>query len=573
MNPANHDDRILDTSLEEVTGRVEPPDLVEKVRARLDGADTGPAMDSSPVGDVAVRTVTGNGSRGARWSVVGSLAGLAAAAGLLVWVGGGFGDPGGAGAVPRIELEVRVLRGEISWSGDGAVIERTGTHSAAAGQQFQLALFEGMQLQSGTVPTALQLPRFGTLYTESNTILEVETMELTQRRGAIAVGGVTLVVLAGTVTWSAFARTEEAGVGETLRMETADPQPVIMTASRQQALLDENEELRRRLAEAEARASRQRVANEDAAPVMGDVALEDETVLAARFSDDKYGAALAGVDWKVVGTAMKGQVAVSAELAAAILAGEIPLELAGELQQFNGQLVGQLQPLMDGEVPGSGPNGTFTHPLVAANQVDQVLASGDAPLSEEQSSLVAAITDHYLAQDENLRIRAEGHELSLETLLEETAMKDRFYEEVGQVLSPEQHAMLYPDGVGDYNQLNLFGTGIIWAQVAKPALVEGPEDLARRNFSRFSDGLKLNPDQQERLRPLLDTWSRSYPPEYWSETSNALEREGIMKTSRTRMAAERQLALFKSMLNGLGLTAEQREKLLSNNGVLVPMVR
>ena len=61
-------------------------------------------------------------------------------------------------------------------------------------------------------------------------------MELTQRKGAIAVGGVTLVVLAGAVTWNAFARTEEAGVGETLRMDTADPQPVIMTAAQQQAL-------------------------------------------------------------------------------------------------------------------------------------------------------------------------------------------------------------------------------------------------------------------------------------------------------------------------------------------------
>ena len=251
----------------------------------------------------------------------------------------------------------------------------------------------------------------------------------------------------------------------------------------------------------------------------------------------------------------------------------MPLELAGELQQLNGQLLAQLQPLMDGEVPGTGINGTFTHPLVVANQVDQVLAAGDAPLSEDQSERLSAITNHYLAQDENLRVSAEGYELSLETILEETAMKAMFRQEVEQILSTEQHEMLYPEAVQDYNGLDMFGTGLVWAQVAKPMRVDGPQGAATRLLASFASGLQLGDDQQERLRPLLDNWSRSYPAEYWTDKANKLESKGMLKTSRTRMAAERQLALFKAILASGTLTPEQREKFVDNNRVFVPIVR
>ena len=362
--------------------------------------------------------------------------------------------------------------------------------------------------------------------------------------------------------------------GETLRLETADPEPREMTA-REQGLLDENEALKQRLAEAEARASRTRMEAEEAGePIAADLVAVEQTDLEARFVDDKYGAALAGVDWKVVGTAMKGLLPITEKLAEAILAtGEVPLDLAGELQQLNGQLVAQLQPLMEGEVPGFGTGGTFTHPLVVANQVDQVLAAGDAPLSEDQSDRLSAITNHYLAQDENLRVSAEGYELSLETILEETAMKARMRNEIEGILSTEQHEMLYPDAVRDYNGLDLFGTGLVWAQFAKPMRVDGPQGAATRLLGSFTSGLELGTDQVERLRPLLDNWSRSYPGEYWSDKPNALENKGMLKTSRTRIAAERQLALFRAMLANVGLTAEQRRKLTQNNGVIVPVVK
>ena len=144
-------------------------------------------------------------------------------------------------------------------------------------------------------------------------------MDIRQKKGAITIGGVTLVVLAGAVTWNALARTEEADAGEVLRLETVEPRPSGTTA-REQGLLDENEELKRRLAEAEARASRTRMEAEEAdEPAAEDVVVAgEETDFEVRFSDDKYGEALAGVDWKVVGTAMKGQVSESSPLSTAM---------------------------------------------------------------------------------------------------------------------------------------------------------------------------------------------------------------------------------------------------------------
>ena len=394
-------------------------------------------------------------------------------------------------------------------------------------------------------------------------------MGIAQRKPAIIIGTGALAALTGVVVWAVVSG-EKPRAGDSPSLDAPAAQAAGMSA-RERGLADENEALRRKLADAEARAARTSLEVESSAEPVANVAPEKPTEVVARFADNKYGEALSGVDWGVVGSALKGMVPLSEQLTEALLAGETPLEAAGKFQEFNGQLVAQLQPLMDGEVPGTGPNGVFTHPLVVANQVDQVLAAGDVPLSEEQSDRLQAITDHYLAQDENLRISAEGYEFSLQTILEETAMKDHLRWEIEQILSAEQHRMLYPDSVKDYNGLDLFGTGLVWAQVAKPTKVEGPEDLARRNFMRFSEGLKLREDQQERLRPLLDNWARSYPAEYWTSTPNPLEGQGMLKTSRTRIAAERQLELFRAMLATMGLTAEQRDKLTQNNGVLVPL--
>jgi hypothetical protein len=47
----------------------------------------------------------------------------------------------------------------------------------------------------------------------------------------------------------------------------------------------------------------------------------------------------------------------------------------------------------------------------------------------------------------------------------------------------------------------------------------------------------------------------------------------MLKTSRTRIAGERQLDLFNAILANVGLTPEQRQSLLQNNGVMVPLVR
>jgi hypothetical protein len=103
--------------------------------------------------------------------------------------------------------------------------------------------------------------------------------------------------------------------------------------------------------------------------------------------------------------------------------------------------------------------------------------------------------------------------------------------------------------------------------------VDGPEGAATRLLGSFASGLQLGDDQQERLRPLLDSWASSYPAEYWTDKADVFEGRGMVKTSRTRMAAERQLALFKAILASGALTPEQRRKFVNNKGVFVPLVR
>ena len=128
-----------------------------------------------------------------------------------------------------------------------------------------------------------------------------------------------------------------------------------------------------------------------------------------RFDSDEFHAVLAGIDWGVVGKNVKEMVPLMAKIAEAIAKGEQPdLAVAAEVQRLNADLVDAAKTISDGKVPGSGINGSFTHPVIVANQLSAALSAAGFALDGDQTATLDRVMKEFAAKDQNLRLAAEG---------------------------------------------------------------------------------------------------------------------------------------------------------------------
>lgn len=557
-------ERLLDLGLEQLVGGVKPPDLTERIEKELRNPGEASASWRQPR-----QSAEGHTSEDVK-PIQRKLRVLirAVAAGLFLVALAVLSSRHSTPQSGRLELAV--ARGKLTWIGSS---DRA---FAEAGSRLSLTLSPRDRLVSGDLsPTRLELGSFGTLELEINTKLEVEDMTVT-RSGVL--GAITIGVLSGGATWFALdSLAGQASAGETLPMasQNLDYQELYTKAKSEIVELErKNEALASRLEEAEQRNAREKVVEAPAEPDASETPEEaaEPAVLSAVFLDPEFKDALDKIDWKVVGSSMRDMQPLLAKLAEAIEKGDMPLDLLGKSQQINGKLIEQVQAFAKGEVPGTGINGSFTHPLVVANQIHAMLSMAGIPLDEKQIETLAMMAKRYATEDDGRRALAETHEFKLEGLLGETELKDRFYEEAASLLSNEQRALYSPEATRGRSSFDLFSSGLVWAQFARPAPVTGPEELAK-NFSReIAGSLSLRDEDLGSLREVVGRWARSFPPAYWAEKADPLStRFRGMKMSRIRAAAKRQLAMMKELAKKLKLSPQQRKQLLGRMSVIVPL--
>src|SRR5437773_9396627 len=87
---------------------------------------------------------------------------------------------------------------------------------------------------------------------------------------------------------------------------------------------------------------------------------------------------------------------------------DLPGEEIGKLQQHNGPLVAAAVKVMK-ELPGTGANGSFTHPAFMANAIAATLDAAGKPLTPEQATAVEALARQF--SDEDAR-RLQGYDAS-----------------------------------------------------------------------------------------------------------------------------------------------------------------
>ncbi|MHC4821375.1 MAG: hypothetical protein ACYTDX_06615, partial [Planctomycetota bacterium] len=141
------------------------------------------------------------------------------------------------------------------------------------------------------------------------------------------------------------------------------------------------------------------------------------------------------VDWDSVGDSLGKMIPIIEDMAAAGREGrKLDMNEVGKIATLNASLI-KAAVSLDGKIPGSGINGSFTHPAFQANAIASALAAAGLPLDKAQTDQLAALGRKY-TDSEAARNRGYGDETwALTKIIDETREKDRFFAEAFGVLN------------------------------------------------------------------------------------------------------------------------------------------
>lgn len=560
MNDWN--DRLVDAALQELHGS-KPPDLSARVLL---------AMQQGPRGQLP-RVLPPAPRR--PWLLVALLLaaillGVAATSAATAWWP--LRQPGSEDTV-AVGLDVLAGRVDCVESGVARAVVAGGTQGPA------FVARPGNRLLTPR-GSSFRLQSFGLLVTEANTELEVRSMEFTKKGGVVAASSLTLAVAAGVVTWHSLTHTEAVSAGEVLRMQASNQAGSGDSA----ALVAENERLRQQLAAVTkqnedllAAVSRRDAMPAVQTPAPAEAPAPSEPALPAvsaamAFSDPKYADALAKIDWTKIGEVTQEMGPLLTQLAEALAkeGAELPMDVAMKVTQLNSKLLEPVAALLAAGVPGFGPNGSYTHPLVVANSMASALAAAGHALTPAQQQQIEGLVRAFSAEGQS--IADAQHEFPYEQLAAEIEMKDRFFKEVGSLLAPEQHGALYPAGATDYEGTSLFSTGVLTRAYAEPVQAKDATDFARIVGDKIGHELGLDDNAAAQVRAVLAQTASD--PGLWRDPASPIEtsQAHFLRTGRTQTALRAQVAWLRAIQQQVSLTAEQKKK-LGKIRVQVPLPR
>ncbi|MEE8107239.1 MAG: hypothetical protein V3T86_17015 [Planctomycetota bacterium] len=283
---------------------------------------------------------------------------------------------------------------------------------------------------------------------------------------------------------------------------------------------------------------------------------------------------LSVVDWKQMGESFVNLQPILVELSQTLKSGkQLTPELMQRIQKWNTPLVRHALNLQSEGVPGDQVNSAFTHPSVYVNVVYSTLREAKRPLFVEQEETLGELGYRFTAED-GARVAAYSDgTLSLQKLLEESALKDRFFQAIDDLLTPEQQAVLHSPETRGRASFDLFSSGLLWQLSLAPILQDGREDYLEKVFGHESAQLELDEAGVALLRSVLSDWVARLPDEFLAKPKDPLAKMGAMKMDHGLDAARRVLEMRREVLNRLALTDAQRKTLVERVGVWVPFAK
>jgi len=243
----------------------------------------------------------------------------------------------------------------------------------------------------------------------------------------------------------------------------------------------------------------------------------------------------------------------------------------GQIQRYNGPLVTAALQAQQSGVPGTGVNGSFTHVSMLANMLYATLLKAGKPLDEKQEVVLRELADDLIKEDERRLAGYADDVFALRKLIDETALKDRFYAAVDRMVTDDQREILHPATLRGRVSFDLFSSGLIWATVLAPQRFSTSEDLQQRVVSIVMQRAQIAPEQKALVEDLVGTWAAGFPRGYLAEKSDALAAGGRLRVERVRTAAQHELELLRALVQRLPADAPAAARLRQVQVVLVPL--
>ena len=278
------------------------------------------------------------------------------------------------------------------------------------------------------------------------------------------------------------------------------------------------------------------------------------------------------VDWSEVGEHLNAMAPLIGEMVAAAEAGQgLPPETTAKLGAHNAPLVGVALKVM-GKVPGTGANGSFTHPAFMVNAIASTLEAAGKPLSPEQATALERRAREFAAEDARRLGSYDATTFGIGQLIDEAALRRRFFEAAMGLLTDDQHATLRPPQVRGRASADLFSEGLLWATVVHPVTFGDRQHLAQGVAGAIVPTLKLaDPERQAAAREIVAAWANELPGDLLTLGGDPSATTRGLRNDFLAAAAEQTHALLRRLVDDLRLEGEAADAARAWRAVIVPI--
>lgn len=263
-------------------------------------------------------------------------------------------------------------------------------------------------------------------------------------------------------------------------------------------------------------------------------------------ADDVVQTAITNVDWIAIADSMSGMVPIANRIAGAILEGVPPApEDIGNAQKRNGPLVGAAITLNRAGVPGTGPNGAFSHPAFMTNAIAANLEALGMPLDAAQRERLGRLGNDYTRRDEARLGAYEDGLLELRKIVEEAELKEAYFADVFAMLNAAQREALSPALSRGRVRLDVFSAALVWAGRVQPIGYRDEAHLAELLESRFMSAVVA--DSRDGAHQIVMAWVERLPNEITSFRPDPLDQAGLMRSEHVNRCANELVKLIETL--------------------------
>ncbi len=289
---------------------------------------------------------------------------------------------------------------------------------------------------------------------------------------------------------------------------------------------------------------------------------------------EQHRAVLEAQDWAQAGEAVTKLLPLLNELTDAIVhKKDYDDSKLLEIPKYNGPLQRLAIDLVQKGIPGTGVNGSFSHPAASVNLIRAALAQAEVPLTEGQDARLAELGDRFLLEDARRQEAYGDDTLAMQMAIEEADLKDRFYADVDGLLTAEQVNVLHPPAIKGRLGVDIFSSGIIWHTLAKSVRFQTREDLATRLPTMLAGEWGVAEVDMDTVKDAARTWANSFSDEDLAAlgekvyTKSASLSNGLVagwtKVEIARRAAGAWLQLQRTLLDRLPPTSDAAKQIRS----------